>query len=102
MRQGLALKIEADASGAVHFLGDFSYTARFDGKQYDVQNSRNDTVVLEQVDPRTVDCIYRRDNQITQKDRWVLSADGKELTLTTTATLETGQRLNEKLLFKKQ
>jgi hypothetical protein len=102
MRQGLVLKIETDASGAVHFLGDFSYTARFDGKQYDVTDSRNDTVMLERVDPRTVDAIYRRDDQITQKDRWVLSPDGQQLTLTTTGTLETGQKLTEKLVFKKQ
>jgi hypothetical protein len=102
MRQGLVLKIETDASGAVHFSGDFSYTARLDGKQYDLKNSRNDTVVLELVDPHTVDSIYRRNNQITQKDRWVLSADGRQLTLTTTGTLETGQRLTEKLVFKRQ
>jgi len=102
LRQGLMLKIETDASGAVHFSSDFSYTARFDGKQYDLQNSRNDTVTLELVDPHTVDCIYRRNDQITQKDRWVVSADGQQLTVTTTGTLETGQRLNEKLLFKKQ
>jgi len=102
MRQGLVLRIETDGSGAVHFLGDFSYTARFDGKQYDLKDSRNDTVMLEIVDPHTVDSVYRRDNQVTQKDRWVLSADGHQLTLTTTGTLETGQRLTEKLLFKKQ
>jgi hypothetical protein len=44
LRQGLAIKIEADGSGGIRFLGDFSYTARFDGKQYDLKNSRNDTV----------------------------------------------------------
>jgi hypothetical protein len=102
LRQGLVLKIETDGSGMVHFLGDFSYTARFDGKQYDLRDSRNDTVVLEFVDPHTVDAIYRRDEQITQKDRWTLSADGQQLTVTTTATLETGQKLTEKLLFRKQ
>jgi hypothetical protein len=102
MRQGLVLKIEADGSGAVRLLGDFSYTARFDGKQYDLKNSRNDTVMLELVDAHTVDSVYRRDDQVTQKDKWVLSADGQQLTLTTTGTLETGQRLTEKLLFKKQ
>jgi hypothetical protein len=59
-------------------------------------------VTIERVDPHTVDCIYRRDDQITQKDRWVLSADGQQLTVTTTGTLESGQRLSEKLLFKKQ
>ena len=102
LRQGLVLKIEADGSGGIRFLGDFSYTARFDGKQYDLKNSRNDTVTLQLVDPHTVDASYQRDNQVTQKDRWVVSADGHEMTLTTTGTLETGQRLTEKLSFKKQ
>lgn len=102
MRQGLVLKIEADGSGGVRFLGDFSYTARFDGKPYDLQNSRNDSVTLELVDPHTVDAIYRRDDQVTQKDRWTVSADGQQMTLSTTGTLETGQQLTEKLLFKKQ
>jgi hypothetical protein len=102
LRQGLALKIEADGDGGVRFSGDFSYTARFDGKQYDLKNSRNDTVMLQLVDPHTVDAIYSRDNQVTQKDRWAVSADGQQMTLTSTGTLETGQHLTEKLVFKKQ
>ena len=102
LRQGLVLKIEADGSGGVRFLADFSYTARFDGKQYDLKNSRNDTVTLELVDPHTVDAIYQRDGQVTQKDSWLVSADGQQMTLSTTGTLETGQRLTEKLVFKKQ
>jgi hypothetical protein len=102
MRQGLTLKIETDGGGGVRFLGDFSYTAHFDGKQYDLKNSRNDTVALQLVDPQTVDAVYRRDNQVTQKDRWVVSADKQQLTLTTTGTLETGQHGTEKLVFKKQ
>jgi len=102
LRQGLVLKIEPDGSGGIRFLGDFSYSARFDGKQYDLKNSRNDTVTLELVDPHTVDASYRRDDQVTQKDRWVVSAEGQQMTLSTTGTLETGQRLTEKLLFKKQ
>ena len=102
MRQGLVLKIEADGKDGVRFSGDFSYTARFDGKQYDLKNSRNDTVTLELVDPHTVDSIYRRDDQPTQKDRWVVSADGQQMTLATTGSLESGQRITEKLVFRKQ
>src|SRR5260370_11875514 len=102
LRQGLVLKIEADGSGGIRFLGDFSYTARFDGKEYDLKNSRNDTVTLEFVDPHTVDASYRRDGQVTQKDTLVVSADWPQMTLSTTGTLETGQRVTEKLLFKKQ
>jgi hypothetical protein len=101
LRQGLVLKIEADGNGGIRFLGDFSYTARFDGKQYALKNSRNDTVTLELVDPHTVDAIYRRDDQVTQTDRWVVSGDGQQMTLSTTGTLESGQRITEKLVFKK-
>ncbi len=102
LRQGLSLKIETEGNGEVRFMGDFSYIARFDGKQYDLRNSRNDTVTLQLVDSHTVDSIYRRDDQVTQKDRWIVSADGKQMTVTTTGALETGQQLTEKLLFRKR
>jgi hypothetical protein len=98
----LALKIEPDGNGGVRFSGDFSYTARFDGKQYDLRNSRNDTVTLQLVDSHTVASIYQRADQVAQEDRWTVSADGQQMTLTTTATLETGQHLTEKLMFKKK
>jgi hypothetical protein len=100
--QGMLLKIEANGNDEVRFSGDYSYSARFDGKEYDLKNSRNDTVTLQLVDAHTVDAIYRRDNQIAQKDRWVVSADGIQMTLTTTGTLETGQQIKETLVFRKQ
>ena len=102
LRQGLVLKIEADGTNGVRFSGGFSYTARFDGKEYDLRNSNNDTVALQLVDAHTVDSVYRRDDQITQKDRWVVSTDGTQMTLTTTGTLETGQKIKETLVFRKQ
>jgi hypothetical protein len=102
LRQGLVLKIDADGNDGVRFSGEFSYTARFDGKEYDLKNSGNDTVTLQLVDAHTVDSIYRRDDQITQKDRWVVSADGAEMTLTTSGTLATGQQVKETLAFRKQ
>lgn len=102
LRQGMALKIEAEGSAGVHFSGDFSYSARFDGKEYDLRNSRNDSVLLQLVDAHTVDAIYRRDNQVTQKDRYVVSPDGAQMTLTTTGSLENGQQIKETLGFRKQ
>jgi hypothetical protein len=102
MRQGTLIKIEPDGNGGARFAGDYSYSARFDGKPYDVKNSRNDTVTLALTDPHTVDETFRRDTQVTQKDRWQVSADGQQMTCSTTATLETGQHVTEKLVFKKQ
>ena len=102
MEQGMTLKIETDGKDGVRFSGDYSYSARFDGKEYDLKNSGNDTVALQLVDAHTVDSIYRRDDQITQRDRWVVSADGAEMTVTTSGTLETGQQIKETLVFRKQ
>jgi hypothetical protein len=102
MAQGMTLKIEANGTDGVRFSGEFSYTARFDGKEYDLKNSVNDTVSLQLVDAHTVDAVYRRSDQITQKDRWVVSATGAEMTLTTSGTLETGQQVKETLVFRKQ
>ena len=102
MHQGLTLKIAAEENDGVRFSGDFSYAAHFDGKQYDLKNSRNDTVSLQLVDPHTVNSFYRRDDQLAEKDTWVVSADGQLMTQTTSGTLGTGQRVNEKLVFKKQ
>lgn len=102
MRQGQTLKIEPDGNGGVRFAWDYSYDARFDGKPYDVRNSPNDAVKLQLVDPHTVAATFLRDDQVTQKDRWVVSPTGQELSLTTTGVLETGQHITEKLTFKKQ
>jgi hypothetical protein len=102
LRQGSTLKIEADGTDGVRFSGEFSYTGRFDGKEYTLKNSRNDTVTLQLVDPHTVDAFYKRDDQVAQKDRWVVSADGRQMTLTTTGMLEGGQQVKEKLVFQKQ
>jgi hypothetical protein len=102
LRQGLVLKIEPDGTGGVRFSGDFSYDARFDGKPYDLKNSRNDTVTLQLVDPHSVNSYYRRDDQLAEKDTWVVSEDGKQMTRTDTGTLESGQRVTEKLVFKRQ
>lgn len=102
LRQAQVLKFENDGRGGVRFEGDSNYDARFDGKPYDVRNSRNDTVTLQLVDPHTVDAIYRRDDQVSEKEHWQVSADGREMTLSTSGTLETGQRFTEKLQFKKQ
>ena len=101
LRQGEVLKIEAAGDG-VRFSGDGSYSGGFDGKQHDLRNSRNDTVQLARVDARTVDAVYRRDEQVVQKDRWTVSADGKTMTVASSGTLATGQKMVETLTFQKQ
>jgi hypothetical protein len=102
LKQGMNLTIDAVGTDGVRFAGEYSYTAHFDGKPYDVKNSRNDSVQLAMADAHTVDATYRRDQQIAQKDRWAVAADGKTMTLTSSGTLETGQHFTEKLVFQRK
>jgi hypothetical protein len=102
LRQGLAIKIEPDGKGGVRFAGEFSYTANFDGRDYPLKDSRDDTVALALIDPHTVDSTYKRGDEIADQDRWVVSADGQQMTLTTTGLLGTGERIKETLVFRKQ
>jgi hypothetical protein len=102
LRQGLELNIEPDGKDGVHFVGEFSYTANFDGRDYPLKDSRDDTVALVLVDAQTVDSTYRRGDQIADRDRWSISADGRQMTLKTTGVLGTGERIRENLVFQKQ
>ncbi len=102
LRQGLVLKIEPDGKDGVHFSGEFSYTANLDGKDYPLKDSRDDTVSIVLIDAHTVDSTYRRGDEIADKDRWVVSADGQQMTVTTTGMLATGERIKENLVFRKQ
>lgn len=102
LRQGLVLKIEPYGKDGVHFAGDFSYTANFDGKDYPLKDSPDDTVALILIDAYTVESTYRRGDQIADRDRSVVSADGQRMTLTTAGTLGTGERIQETLVFRKQ
>jgi len=100
MKQATPLRIESDGSGGVRFTGGYSYTGKFDGKSYSVKDSPNDTVTLQMVNANTVDANFKRDGQVTQKDHWVVS--GNTMTLTSTGTLETGQKTTAKVVYKKQ
>ncbi len=102
LRQGLVLKIEADGTGGVRFLGDFSYVARFARK----------AIRSKELAQRYRDAYAGRSSyggcdlpagqsshskrQVGGLRRW--SADDAR----NSGTLETGQRVTEKLVFKKQ
>lgn len=100
--QGLVIKIEPSGKDGVHFSGDFSYTANFDGRDYPLKDSRDDTVALALVDAHTVDATYKRGDDVGDKEHWIVSADGQQMTLNTTGTLGTGERIKENLVFRKQ
>ncbi len=75
---------------------DFSYSAKLDGKDYPTENSRDDTVLLRQIDAHTVEAIYKRAGKITDQDQWTVSTDGKRSTLSADGTLRSGRRITLK------
>ncbi len=102
LRQGLLLRIEPAGKDEVHFSGEFSYTAKFDGNDYLLKGSTNDTVAITLTDARTVESKYKRGDHVVEKDRWVVSADGLQMTVTTTGMSVDGESLEEELTFSKQ
>jgi hypothetical protein len=102
LQQGLVIKIEPSGKDGVRFAGEFSYTANFDGRDYPLKDSRDDTVALALIDPHTVASTYKRGDEVGDQDRWVVSSDGQQMTLTTTGSLGTGERIKENLVFRKQ
>jgi hypothetical protein len=104
-RQGLVLRIESDGNEGVHFVGDSSYTAKPDGTDYPVKDSRfypADAVALQVVDAHTVVSVYKQAGKITGHDRWVVSGDGKRMSVTSDGTQKSGVRIHEDLVFEKQ
>ncbi|HEY6341602.1 MAG TPA: hypothetical protein VIY49_08930 [Bryobacteraceae bacterium] len=51
---------------------------------------------------RCVESTYKRGDQVVEKDRWVVSADGLQMTVTTTGMPVDGESLKEDLTYRKQ
>lgn len=69
---GLTVK---DATG-------FSYSAKFDGKEYPVMGDNSvDSVVLKRIDDRTVEANFKYGGTIKQTGQLTISPDGKTMTI---------------------
>ena len=95
------LTFKPDGADGVSMNWDFSYSAKLDGKDYALKNSRDDTVMLRQVDARTVEATYKRGGKVADQDRWVVSPDGKRMTLTADGTLRSGAHIHTEEVFEK-
>jgi len=66
----------------------WSWTAKFDGKDYPVKGSYGvDSVSLKQIDDRTVEASYKRGGTLVNVDKMTVSADGKTMTTVSDAKL---------------
>jgi hypothetical protein len=59
------------------------YTAKFDGKDYEILGSGLDTVSLKRVDPKTIERTGKEGGKESETCTMKVSPDGKTLTITT-------------------
>ena len=67
------------------------YTAAFDGKDVTIQGSALDRVSLRRANARTIERAGKVGGEVTETQKWSISADGKVLTVTTSGTSEAGE-----------
>jgi len=81
----------------------FSYTAKYDGKDYPVTGSdRYDSVSLKRIDDHTAESTFKKAGKTIVTSKRVLSKDGKVLTLTTSGTNAKGEKMNNVVVYEKQ
>jgi hypothetical protein len=106
-------KIEATADGGIKVTVDgvdadsktvhYTFTAKYDGKDYPVTGDANrDTVSYTRIDANTVTSTSKKAGKVTTTAKAVYSADGKTRTLTVTGTNAQGQKVTNTQVYDKQ
>jgi hypothetical protein len=85
---------------AVHY----EYRANFDGKDTPVvgDGATRDTSARTRVNANTTKAVNKKDGRITTTQTFVVSPDGKMLTITATGTDASGQAVNNVAVYDKQ
>ena len=79
------------------------WTGKFDGKDYPLTGDPTaDTRSYKVVNERTMTLTMKKGNKVMTTGRLVVSADGKNRTVTTTVTSPQGQKVNTTAVYDKQ
>lgn len=94
-------RTQQDANGATI---NFTYTFKYDGKEYPVRGGPFDTVSAKRIDANTAsfEVIRKIDGMYHQTGRNVISKDGKTRTLTAKGTDAAGKPIVATVVFDKQ
>ena len=92
---------QVSAAGAAQ---DWSFTTSLDGKPAKVtgNNPNADMVTYKRIDAHTFESAQTKGGKETQRQRVVVSADGKTRTVTTTGTDGAGQKINNVAEYEKK
>jgi hypothetical protein len=81
----------------------FTYTAKYDGKEYPVSGSDDfDTIVLKRINDNTTEATLKNSGKVVTTARRVVSKDGKMMTLTISGTNAKGEKMHNTTVYEKQ
>jgi hypothetical protein len=97
------IKVTVDAVDADGKTIHYTFTAKYDGKDYPVTGDPNrDMVSYKRIDDSTYDATSKKGGKVTTTTHIVISKDGKTRTLTVTGTNAQGQKVNHTQVYDKQ
>src|SRR5215472_2908745 len=90
---GIRCVIRTTARGGLEngMVSESAYTAKYDGKDYDISESVLDTISLKKIDPNTIERTGKISGMVAETATMKISQDGKMLTITTKGSAD---RLN--------
>lgn len=83
-------------------LSSYSYTAKFDGKQYPIPNQGKANIALKRIDASTIERTLDGDDVGKETATWTLSADRKTLTVVAKGSDATGVAYTSTQVYEKQ
>lgn len=83
---------------------EWSFTTNADGKpvKFTGNNPNGDMVAYKRIDATTFESVTTKGGKETQRQKIVVSADGKTRTVTSTGTDGTGQKINNVAVYEKK
>lgn len=104
--QGNGLKFTSEGTAGDGSHSAWSYAANYDGKDNPISGTGTpngaDTVALKRINSNTTDATFKKAGKVVVRGRWVVSKDGKVMTIRAKGTNANGQPTNNVLVFDKQ
>lgn len=101
---GAGLKATVDSVTADGTVRHWELSGNYDGKDNPITGNSQygDVVALTRVDANTTKNIYKKGGIVTMTQTFVVSSDGKTVTITGTSTNAQGQAVNSVVVYDKQ
>ena len=100
---GKGYKVTVKAEPASGEAQQWSYTTDLDGKDSPMTGNPNaDTIAVKRVDAHTMEAVAKKGGKELTKQKRVVSADGKTMTITITGMNAQGQKVHNVMVYEKK